>query len=312
MPRMIQAFSVFLVCLFLVFIFGQVEADSIKPSSKNVVTIQTTSEEGIWIGTSDGLSYVGPQKEYGAVRPPKKNWYVSGLALDENGALWIASSDGIYTSKLLTETFKPVVTSAVGSTITVDSDNVVWAGTVGQGIIKIIDEKPVAWYRTVDGLPSDHILTILSSNDKKIWAGTTEGLARSKGLAWEVIPAFNAHRVFSILEYSGKLFVGTDKGAYCTANMGTEWCRLQGTEGKVVTAMGGFQDEIIIGTKSNGILVFSVIDLSAEPICLSNKSLGLSESAVTSIASKDGTTILVGTFGGGIETVSSDKWRSLN
>src|SRR5438128_1697590 len=84
----------------------QTECESLKVASPKVLSIKTTPSEGMWIATSDGLSYIGRDGRYQFFQGPKKGWYVSGIALDAAGMPWAATSDGVYAFQPADKSFK--------------------------------------------------------------------------------------------------------------------------------------------------------------------------------------------------------------
>jgi ligand-binding sensor domain-containing protein len=291
--------------------YSQVKPVPSKAVSVDVLGIQVSPIYGTSIATSDGLSYKSATGNYKILRPSTKQWYVSGTAFDEQGLLWVATGDGVYQLNGSGSNITSVLPNVAASSITVDSANVVWAGSVGQGVAKISDGKTY-WYTTSDGLPSNQILTLMNAaDDKQVWAGTMEGLAVLKGSTWKTVNSLKGHVVFSTAEYGGKVFAGTDDGIYFGKDVNANWKKAPGSQGKVVTAVHAGYGDLMFGTKDGTILVYRQDKLSSAPRVLTSKELGLSGDPITSIATQSDNNLLVGSFGGGLKTISSASWKSM-
>jgi len=301
----------FLLSLFAVFILLmplQLSGKSLKGASKNILTIKPTQSSGALVGTSKGLSFIDPSGKLTVLKGPMGPFYVSALATDFLGIAWISTAKGIYTYDQGKKMFKLIVKDIPASAITIGKNNVVWGGTMGQGIVKIVKNKPVNWYYAkTGGLPSNQVLTLLTSSAGEIWAGSTKGLAVFQGSKWKSIRSLQGRLIYSMAEQLDKLFVGTDDGVYYTKDQKSPWTIIPGTKGKVITAVHSSKKYMLFGTNNGEALMYS-----------KGKVLGIRggvipKRAITAFATigPKSQTLLLGSFGGGIKFFSTEKWIKL-
>jgi len=294
-----------LIAVFFLFMPLQLGGEPLKGASKNILTIKPTQSSGALIGTSKGLSFIGPSGKLTRLKGPMGSIYVSALVTDLTQNAWVSTAKGIYIYNLSKKRFKAIVKNIPASAITVGKDNVVWGGTMGQGIVKIINNKPVKWYLAkTGGLPSNQILTLLTSSGGNIWAGSTKGLAVFQGSKWKSIPSLQGHLIYSMAEQSDRLFVGTEDGVYYGKDQKTPWAIIPGTEGKVITAVHSSKKYMFFGTKSGEALMYS------KGKVLGIRGGDIPKRAITAFATigPKSQTLLLGSFGGGIKFFSTEKW----
>jgi len=300
-----------LFVVFAVFTPLQLGGESLKGASKNILTIQSTKSSGALIGTSKGLSYIDPKGKLTKLKGLKDPHYVSALVTDRFGNAWISTAKGIYIYHQDDKRLKAIVKGIPASAITIDMNNVVWAGTMGQGIVKIVKNKPVNWYYAkTGGLPSNQVLTLLTSSGGEIWAGSTKGLAVFQGSKWKSIPSLQGRLIYSMAEHLDKLFVGTEDGVYYAKNQKKPWTRIPGTKGKVITAVHSLKKDLLFGTKSGEALMYSKGTIYSFPKGLGIMGVDFPKRAITSFATigPKSQTLLLGSFGGGIKFFSTEKW----
>lgn len=273
-----------------------------------VLDIHVTALEELWISTANGAELFS---EDGGDNPLTASGnYVWEVATDSTGMAWIATTGGTFTYGPNMEGLPTLIEGVPASTISVDPSDVAWVGTPGYGIAKISDASTVTWFETKHGLPSGTILSVFSTTDGDVWAGTDNGMAILDHDRWNVIPALEGLRVFEVSESSGKLLAATDKGAYISEDKAT-WYQLPGTPGRVVTAIEEFRGDLILGTKEAEFIVYQSGDVSRPPVIFANEDVGLSYHTITSIAAKGNDVLLVGSFGGGLQEITADDWVAM-
>ena len=178
---------------------------------------------GLWCGTlnGQGVFYLAPNaRAFHRVAMPPGDFGVTALLADSRGALWVATTVGL---------FRRDPDGAVQSVpVTIDRKNAdimalledrsqgIWIGT-RTGLVRMDDGRSAARiYGMKDGLPIARVESLLESADGKIWVGTADGLAKwTPGGAreFESISAeqgLNARAVAGMAEdRDGNLWMGT-------------------------------------------------------------------------------------------------------
>jgi signal transduction histidine kinase/ligand-binding sensor domain-containing protein len=129
---------------------------------------------------------------------------VRALAEDKTGTVWVG------TDAVLCR-FRNAELSCFGSTdvlspwpirsITVDRDNVVWAGTADHGILRIKHDS-FRWIQSKDGLFSNDATGILEDHNGYFWIGSRVGIVRVQKQELNAFAEGRANRVTS--SYFGK------------------------------------------------------------------------------------------------------------
>ncbi len=143
------------------------------------------------------------------------------LARDENGFIWIGTSEGV--ARFDGHTFTPL--EMPGSeffrnviALMTDGPDSLWIATAGGGLLHYQGGR----FTTHDvntGLPSNWPVVLARTEDGVIWAGTDSGLARFARGFWTVLgteAGLPSNRITSLFasrdERGPVLWVGTDKG----------------------------------------------------------------------------------------------------
>ncbi len=96
----------------------------------------------------------------------------------------------------------------------------IWFGTFGGGLHRLDANGRIQRFNSIDGdpasLPSDNVLTLKFSHDGQLWIGTMAGLARYDGkrMHREVLPADNAHIIYSVSADEEGVWAGTSAGVF--------------------------------------------------------------------------------------------------
>jgi signal transduction histidine kinase/ligand-binding sensor domain-containing protein len=109
---------------------------------------------------------------------------VQGLVANPDASVWVGidfSGPGLGLQQLVQDAWKPLVVPGLdGSTLEVqtlflDRENVLWIGTLRQGIYRIHDRK-VDHFKSADGLSSDAVYRFYEDRESILWAATAKGI----------------------------------------------------------------------------------------------------------------------------------------
>ncbi len=110
---------------------------------------------------------------------------VSCFAEDKNGNYLAASKKALF--RFDGEDWSPhrllANTTANVTTIHSGHDGILWFGTGSQGVIRY-DGETWTDYQVEDGLPSNHVYSVLQTGPETVWAMTEAGLAHLEGDYW--------------------------------------------------------------------------------------------------------------------------------
>ncbi|MET0815012.1 MAG: two-component regulator propeller domain-containing protein [Pseudoxanthomonas sp.] len=146
-----------------------------------VTKILETSDGYLWVGTQGGIA------RFDGVRftvfdhtntPALHDDFVSDLAEDSHGTLWIATANGGVTS-FRNGVFSHLdsVGPRAGISLAATPDGSVWIGGHG-GLVHVRDGRVVRIYTASDGLWTDLIRRLASDKEGSVWIATSGGLNR--------------------------------------------------------------------------------------------------------------------------------------
>jgi len=147
-----------------------------------VRSLQAAGGGKTWAATRSGLALVGDRvEERWTERDGLPDANLRGLARDRSGRLWIAthaaglvSFDGSRFTRLSTDEGLP---HARVWCVTVDSRDVVWAGTDAGVWTRSATGGAARVIGVTEGLPNQNVLSLVEDGNGDLWAGTTRGLA---------------------------------------------------------------------------------------------------------------------------------------
>jgi len=173
---------------------------------------------------------------------------ITVLLADREGALWIGTSAGLVRWVKGTVDRFPVVDLLATRTVlslSEDREGDLWVGTEADGL-QVLRDRLFTEVSSQQGLPSDHISTVMEGERGSMWVGTQdEGLvsiARDATGDWHAFRALNVLKGLSsnvILSMAaaanGDLWVGTPDGLN----------RISGSRVQVFTSADGLPDDLI-------------------------------------------------------------------
>ncbi len=183
--------------------------------NNDLFSVLADSSGNIWMGTYGGLS-----------RFDGKNWtnytilsFVHSMAIDNNGVIWfgtvlgLASYDGT-SWEIYRESNSGLSHNDIES-IAIDSDNNIWIGTYGEGLV-IFDGTNWTHYHEYNSiLPDNYVLSIaIEPNDTK-WIGTYGGgMVKIEDTNWTLYNSDNSGLMCNIVQAivvdkNGSKWIGT-------------------------------------------------------------------------------------------------------
>lgn len=156
----------------------EVWIDAIK--QKRVNAICEYPNGTFYIGTDKGLYSSVSNTVFQFFCPTKADAkFVTSLVADKAGNLWIGTRGGLYIKQAGKLSVKPYDHALLSRTkisqIIETSDGAIWIASY-QGVYRFYNKKLIAFTRH-NGLMSNHILSIAMDAEKKLWAGTPDGIS---------------------------------------------------------------------------------------------------------------------------------------
>jgi ligand-binding sensor domain-containing protein len=148
--------------------------------SNEIFSIRSDRKDGLLIGTRVGLTRLsgGRFLNYSVLDPSERNVVYDAIE-DRRGRLWAATARGIY--QFDGTKWRPVIPEdrSHAVTLTEGVDGSVWAGTLNNGLWRVIDgnapdAKPHL-YTKAEGLSSNQIRSLYQDFDGTLWIGTSGG-----------------------------------------------------------------------------------------------------------------------------------------
>ncbi len=186
--------------------------------SDNVTALCGDGDEGLWVGTDQGLSrFTGDEWVLLEEQPAVGRGQITALLRAPDGSVWAGTSDGLWlidpegkTTRFGREQGLP---GSVITALLLDRDGRLWVGT-DRGLARR-DPKEWAIFTQADGLAGNRVLSLLADSSGRLWVGTDGGLTLHHQGLWSSFgegDGLHAARVTSLAEVGGSLLVGSEKG----------------------------------------------------------------------------------------------------
>jgi len=246
-------------------IFHPVPLTSNGTTQPCVYSLMEDHEGALWVG-SDGVTIVRPD---GTIRKPFSrtvgNRRVYAILEENDSSIWLACHPGLYR----VEKRKPsgynvqlVDDQITAPALAMDQEGRVYAGTMGNGII-VWDSHKARVISSVDGLPTDHFLSVVVRRNGNLLFGSTEGhlleLTPGRSPSWSLLHHFPTAWITGLLEAEdGSVWAGVEgRGVYHIQNNGnvTHITERHGLASNRVSFLKAIEDQILIGTANGATLV---------------------------------------------------------
>lgn len=138
-------------------------------TSQNIFQLREDDKDGIWIAMFEGGT--AHLKANGEIKTFLKGKKCHDNIQDEEGNWWVAAEDSLYVVK-----GRRVDSVIKGFFVCLfrDRDDVIWAGSIGSGLVRCQDGKA---YTVKSGLENDNIYAVVQDQQGVLWLGTEDGLS---------------------------------------------------------------------------------------------------------------------------------------
>lgn len=288
------------------------------------------SESKVWIATNLGINFYNIKTK--RLKTESKLDRTIGTKIvkciyeDKSGILWLGTeTNGLYkytsNNDINHYVYNANVSTSLSSnkvnTIYEDNSGIIWVGTQS-GVDKFDKQKQFFkhyqyWPNKTNTINSNMVWSIFQDNEDfpSLWVGTDKGINvfnRKTGEVNHIIPQFNSNDsknkgVYSFCkDYSGKIIVGTDGGAFEVNN--NKLVSVGGRANKIntyrtYTIVEDNQQRLWLGTKE-GLVIVSKNRQEFKHITSSDSVEALSSDVVRVIYQTKKGQVWVGTDGGGL------------
>ncbi len=233
----------------------------------------------------DGTHFIN-YKYYYKNKKAFKIGYVNSIVIDKSGEkLFFANDNGVFYSLIKTVNFKEInaLSSSISSEtkrinkILFDDQNVLWAASHGDGLLKIdVNKNEYDSFRFVNNLQNDNkqlnIITCITkdlTNSNVLWLGTLAGLIRFnsvtkdyKVFVYNDAPNLNQNRIRKIIVTNNNAYLGTWNGGLVVFSMHNQQFNLplknSQPKNKLILEFYKDNDQYLWITTGNGLLQFDV------------------------------------------------------
>lgn len=182
---------------------------------RHVNDVLETRNGTIWISTENGLARLNPKGIRGSTENPLFTTFLPQnsnaksfkvLFEDASGGVWAGSGEGLFRLKETDGNIelenvslgKPLVEILPITAIIQDRRGILWIGTSGRGLFRLLPTGQTEHYTTADGLPNNLVESLLEDAKGQIWAGMREATGGLVLLSNEPSPGHNiVERVYT-------------------------------------------------------------------------------------------------------------------
>ncbi len=160
-----------------------------------ITAIKFDSKNKVWVSSYRGLAEFDQSantwNNYDVSTSGFPSDYVYDMDIDSKDILWLATDSGLVKFDGMTATNynkasgKLIVDEV--STVYVDKDDKVWAGTWGGGLVTFDGTTWTKIMKSTAGWASDYITSISADNNGNVWVGTYGGYAKFDGTSWTAV-----------------------------------------------------------------------------------------------------------------------------
>jgi ligand-binding sensor domain-containing protein len=182
----------------------------------NITCGQQDSRGRLWFGTASQGVYYWQSGKIGKLSDAALSaTYVSAVAEDLNGQIWVGTEAGLfcYDSNLERKEITPLREQI--RALLVDGHGVLWIGTTGRGLARYQNGQ-YQFLRKIDGVASDFVNAIAEDREGSLWIGTRDGVSQLTDAKFPTLPAAEDRSVKDALAVGasrkGGVWVGSSAG----------------------------------------------------------------------------------------------------
>lgn len=253
----------------------------------HVLSMLADTPGRIWLGTSERGLFVltnGTPVSLAGLFPEPR--IIAALAEDRAGNIWIGTHLGLYWLDPKLQLHQAAFPQYAINALLVDKEGQLWIGTMLAGLARW-NGSDFSWLHKINGLASDHILSLAEDREGNLWVGTRDGLTQLANVKLPIFSAADGLVGQSVKSVSGSprggLWISTDEGiAYFSNRTFTTYAAeaglqnvytkrvLEASTGEVYVLGGGNQIEVMVAGK-----VVARHALRAMPLALTEDAQGV-------------------------------------
>jgi ligand-binding sensor domain-containing protein/signal transduction histidine kinase len=289
------------------------KAHHLVGSTSGVISIESTADGRVWLGTEDGALLCLTQRRISPLGNLASAKITSILPI-ENSELWIGTSKGLFrwNGRKLTRAGVPSALQQVGVLSLIrDRDANIWVGT-NRGLVRVGFTGKFPGVNTI--LASYGPVTALfEDREGNIWIGGKRGLQRLRD------SAFVSYPVNGPAQTTGAVYVDSEDRIWVAPiGGGLRWLREE-TQGSLTTAgldrdvvysiAGGEKNELWVGRQRGGLTRLRYVQgaVKAETYTQAD---GLAENSVYAVYRSRNGTIWSGSLSGGVSALRAGKFTT--
>lgn len=183
-----------------------------------VYSMAQTRDGDLWVGYRRGTLARIHGRQVAVYRDPQAGEVsINALFEDRAGALWVGF-EGKGLARFDHGTFRHVTETGRVAALVESTDGALWAGLDGDGVQRF-DLRGATSFTTVEGLHSDHVMSLYADPDGSLWVGTQSGglshIDHGKVLTWTPDQDMPDTTIGSIIgDDGGNLWFGGDTGIF--------------------------------------------------------------------------------------------------
>ncbi|HEX3896236.1 MAG TPA: two-component regulator propeller domain-containing protein [Rudaea sp.] len=146
-----------------------------------VTSVIEDKQHRLWAGTDGGglARYTADGTRYFTASDGVPDNFVSTLAEDADGAIWIGTSGGLGRARGDVIDPDPLHDAELRQTgilsLHIDAKDTLWIGTAARGLLRF-DQNHLTRYTMQEGLPNETINSILTDGNDDLWLGSNRGI----------------------------------------------------------------------------------------------------------------------------------------
>lgn len=174
--------------------------------------IKIDKNNNVWVGCQKWLACFNGEtwQTWGIGNPASSFFSIKDLLIEDNGVVWVCSTDGL--GKIENGVYTSVPGIFGANCIDADKDNNLWIGTAGSGLYCYNRTSFTNYNKTNSSIPSNTIYSIKFGKENELWIAATV-LVKFENNEFKSFTPDNHEQIMSVEPDSGDMvWCGTLKG----------------------------------------------------------------------------------------------------